>query len=262
MKKGEDERLIPLNNSKSSNLSTESTSSDATKTTSPKALLHLIYSVTLVAVIALYFPSALAYSSWALMPWLWLSISCCLVVDNARFAIALLKIEPSKNPLFDWLLYLGAQVSFLSHESLTPFALLFIPFILFQYPVPVSLSAQSITWIAFSLLSFGLGTAGLVRYSKFTDFTLKYDYNLYYYIPSGKPSFEALVPLLINVVGSIAISGYLFSVSLGGAKIKHLLLSQVIVLLGNGVGASNKPQMALFGNLLEVIWIWSFVQAF
>lgn len=225
-------------------------------------MLHLAYAIAILLLmhpLVAALPLQLNDSSSRVVHLIWLATAACLVVDNARRAIGLLGMDPAKCAPLDWLLYLAAQLSFLSHESLTPLALLFIPHVLFQHPTHASALTQRVTWVAFSLVSALLAVAGLRRYAMLKNWTISVKSGTPMYSPSVH-STAALIPIFLTVGGLILASTWLLWLSHANTKTQALLFGQAVVLVGNGAIGPYRELMNMFGNLFEVIWLWSIAQ--
>ena len=86
----------------------------------------------------------------------------------------------------------------------------------------------------------------------------------YYGVSLCRPSHTthyALIPIFVTV-GSLIISSGCLYMQTDEKHYFRLFISQIIVLLGNGIIGPNKIFMTLFGNGFEVLWLWSIVQSF
>lgn len=197
-------------------------------------------------------------------------IAFFLVLDNSRYSI----LGQS-----EILHHSFSRLCFFSHEAIMPFSLLFIPIIprlVSDHSLigskPTELITQgSITQnyinITIILITFIFVVLGLHRYMHMTNWYMEESsYGVLVCRPSHS-SMAALIPIFINIIGLILVSlMIIFTNSFSSIsiemknKVYFLLVSQLIVLIGNGLIGPRKLLMTLFGNGFEIIWLYSIVQ--
>jgi len=205
--------------------------------------LHVLYAVLIVWVLqpcTTRFPHDPAVL-------LALAIGVPLIVDNLRLSMA-------------WGRW-ASQVSFLTHEALTPCGLFFLP-LLFDENLPVAY--RRAFWVATAAATAYFTWHGLQRYVGFTG-RWREEVSLggvAVWRPANA-SHAALVPIFMQVLGVIAGAGAVtWARQLPASHpVAVLFYAQLVVFLGNGAVGPSKVLMGLFGNGLEVLWLWSLVQA-
>lgn len=220
-------------------------------------ILHALYAIAITAIIA---TSNILPMNWNSLNWIhlvWCTTAICLVIDNIRFTLGL--FSPSSFPLIIAVHHITSRLCYLTHEALTPYALLFIPYILFQSPHIYTPITVHTTWGFFLASSLLLSQLGLIRYLAFTDWSVTTTFGVTVCRPAHS-SKAALIPIFMTVAGLISISVYLMYTAYT-LQYRVLLVGQVIVFVGNGAIGPNKQLLALFGNAFEVLWLWSIGQA-
>ena len=218
--------------------------------------LHALYAFSISTCVVL-FRHKMYYSnqrSSGIITLIWFTIAICLIIDNLRIS-GLLPVN---------LAFFLAQISYFSHEVLTPFGLLFIPAILLKMDSPYSGNTDAAWYISISTLAIFLSYKGFRRYQSLKGWKVEKVFGVYVCRPSNS-SHAALIPIFLTVGGLIVAANLLLSSKSGNRdqleSLQVLLYAQVIVFIGNGAIGPHKLLMALLGNGFEVLWLWSIIQA-
>lgn len=226
------------------------------------AILHTI--ITLYSLTALFDEKAVALIA--------VILGGFLVIENVRVAYGAwihLKQKYQTTPKYlensAWILAWTGKCSYFGHEVITPFAIMFAPFLISSSKY---LNYMSVFSSLSVLISVIFAVAGFRRWlklispSKTSSFTfvhkahqIKDNLNAaYQWSPAHPHSMTALIPIVIGVVLLIVVG-----VVIGD---KQLWIFQLIVFLGNGVVQSMPSRSKyLYGNFLEVLWLGSISQS-
>lgn len=200
--------------------------------------LHLAYGIAIIYITR----SLFIYQICDLFLIICISTALPLVLDNFRYT-NIMEFSPS--------LHLNvSKICFFSHEVITPFTLLFIPGV-------INYSSYYI-YTLFFLSSLWFSYQGLSRYESLKDWKIV-TYNDVLLCRPSNSSHAALVPIFLAVFGLIIVSGWNYRKTKSRS---HYLLfvSQIIVIVSNGLIGPIPILMALFGNGIEVLWLWSIIQ--
>jgi len=245
--------------------------------------LHFIYAIANLYILSSLLPSitmktlslkSLSFNgitSLTSMRLLVTIVAFFLILDNIRYSSLL-----GQNELLH---HMFSRLCFFSHEAVTPFSLLLLPALLRWISTTTrdnnnsdSTTHNDIMYIDIiaMLASFIFSIFGFIRYLHMSEWRMEYSvpgYGVSVCRPAHS-SHAALVPIFINVIGLILVPSISLLAYPGAnlldpktsKKLTILLVSQSIVLIGNGVVGPRKLLMTLFGNGFEVLWLWSIVQ--
>jgi len=238
--------------------SSSSSSSSSTLLASIIRILHLNYALAILLIVTgLLWSRGLAFDKSIDPPTiLSLSIAAPLIIDNLRYT----GLFSSSSLATSW----ASKTCFFAHEVITPFGLMFIPLIFDLALVPGDYHA--LAYSVFFLISILLAYLGWQRFKALQGWKIETIAHGLTVCRPAHTSHAALIPIFMQVIGLILCSGYLcfFTTNLAHTTYhptRILFYSQSVVFLGNGAIGPNKLLMQLFGNALEVLWLYSIVHA-